>query len=114
MLELFENLSQGVSFNSTGTLDFFPLFSTAASSVSQHSPHLCYCIVKSLFFIYCNLVLALIMTIQLNLPLLNDLDPIVPVFAILPISLLSYQSLIWETSFLKDSFIECVLSSNLF
>lgn len=54
------------------------------------------------------------MTIQLNLPLLNDLDPIVPVFAILPISLLSYQSLIWETSFLKDSFIECVLLSNLF
>lgn len=34
MLELFENLSQGVFFNSTGTLDFFPLFSTVASSVS--------------------------------------------------------------------------------
>lgn len=54
------------------------------------------------------------MTIQLSFPLLNDLDLILPVFASLPISLLSCQSAIWETSFLKDSFIEFILLSSLF
>lgn len=54
------------------------------------------------------------MSIQLSLPLLNDLDPVLPVFAILPISSLSYQSVIWETLFLKNSFIELILLSSLF
>lgn len=54
------------------------------------------------------------MIVQSSLPLLNDLDPILPVFAILTISLLSYQSVIWETSFLTDSFTEFVLLSSIF
>lgn len=54
MLELFENLSQGVFFNSTGALDFFPLFSAVASLFSQfHNIHPLYAIVQlSLFSLY--------------------------------------------------------------
>lgn len=54
MLELFENLSQGVFFNSTGTWDFFPLFSAAVSLFSQfYNIHTFYAIVQlSLFSSY--------------------------------------------------------------
>lgn len=47
MLEFFENLPQGVFFDSTGTLDFSPFFSAAGSLFSLfHNIHPRYAIVQ--------------------------------------------------------------------